>query len=126
MYEIMGEENPILVIEDDEASAYYLEEILAENNIPVLTASSATEALDILDTNNVSLILMDIRLPDLDGYELTRQLRIQGLSVPIIAQTAFALPDDKEKAFLSGCNDYITKPLRKDDLWIMIRKYLKI
>jgi CheY-like chemotaxis protein len=56
----------------------------------------------------------------------TRQLRIQGLSVPIIAQTAFALPDDKEKAFLSGCNDYITKPLRKDDLWIMIRKYLKI
>lgn len=122
----MGEENPILVIEDDEASAFYLEEILAESKIPVLTASSAAEALKILDTKNVSLILMDIRLPDIDGYELTRQLRGKGITVPIIAQTAFALPDDKDKAFSSGCDDYITKPLRKEELWTMIRKYLKI
>ena len=122
----MREDNPILVIEDDEASAYYLEEVVSEMGIPVLTATTAAEAIEILETNKISLIFMDIRLPDVDGYELTMQLRKKGISIPIIAQTAFVLPDDRDKALNSGCNDYLPKPLRKEVLWETLNKYLKI
>lgn len=117
---------PILVIEDDEASAFYLEEILAEINLPVITAYTAAEAIEAVKKNNISLILMDIRLPDMDGYELTRQFRKNGFVAPIIAQTAFVLPNDREKALKSGCNDYLPKPLRRELLWEMLNKYLKI
>jgi CheY-like chemotaxis protein len=122
----MVEVKSILVIEDDEASAYYLEEILAETNIPVLIAATASEALEIMRSNNICLIFMDIRLPDVDGYELTAQLRREGVIIPIIAQTAFVLPDDRHKALNCGCNDYLPKPLRKEVLWDTLNKYLNI
>lgn len=122
----MKGDNSILIIEDDEASAYYLEEILSETVIPVLTADSAEKALKIIDTENICLILMDIRLPDIDGYELTKQLRNRGITIPIIAQTAFVLPDDKEKAIESGCNEYLPKPLRKEILLRALNKHLNI
>ncbi len=121
----MTKGRPILVIEDDEASAYYLEEIMAEIDIPVITASTAAEAIEIMENHDISLVLMDIRLPDMDGYELTTQFRKSGYTIPIIAQTAFVLPDDREKAINSGCDDYLSKPLRKEVLWKMLNKYLK-
>jgi CheY-like chemotaxis protein len=122
----MVEVKSILVIEDDEASAYYLEEILAETNIPVLIAATASEALEIMRSNNICLIFMDIRLPDVDGYELTAQLRREGVIIPILAQTAFVLPDDRHKDLNCGCNDYLPKPLRKEVLWDTLNKYLNI
>jgi CheY-like chemotaxis protein len=117
---------PILVIEDDEASAYYLEEVMGAIGIPVLIATTAAEAEAIITREDVCLILMDIRLPDMDGYELTRKFRTQGLKIPIIAQTAFVLPNDRERALSSGCNDYLTKPLRKEYILEMLKTYLDI
>lgn len=122
----MIDSKPILVIEDDEASAYYLEEVMGAIGIPVLTATTAAEAETIITKEDVCLILMDIRLPDMDGYELTRQLRNQGLKIPIIAQTAFVLPNDREMALSCGCNDYLPKPLRKEYILDMLKKYLNI
>ncbi len=120
----MQEDSAILVIEDDEASAYYLEEILSELEIPVITATTASEAIEIVNKNKIKLIFMDIRLPDMDGYELTTILRNKGVTIPIIAQTAFVLPDDRDKAISSGCDEYLPKPLRKEILWETIHKFL--
>jgi len=122
----MIDSKPILVIEDDEASAYYLEEVMAAIGIPVLTAPTAAEAEAIIAKEDVCLVLMDIRLPDMDGYELTRKFRKQGLKIPIIAQTAFVMPNDKELALNCGCNDYLPKPLRKEYILEMLKKYLNI
>lgn len=117
---------PILVIEDDEASAFYLEEILSEINFSVIIATNSAEAIDIVNKYDFCLILMDIRLPDIDGYELTTQFRNKGITIPIIAQTAFVLPHDREKAINCGCNDYIAKPIRKEVLFEILSNYLNI
>ncbi len=122
----MKEDSAILVIEDDEASAYYLEEILSEFEIPVITATTAAEAMEIVKKKKVKLIFMDIRLPDMDGYELTTIFRNKGITIPIIAQTAFVLPDDRDKALSSGCDEYLPKPLRKEVLWETLSKFLNI
>ena len=67
---------------------------------------------------------MDIQMPIMDGYEATRQIRQFNTEVVIIAQTAFALNGDKEKAIEAGCNDYITKPIKKEQLTLLLKKYL--
>ena len=68
---------------------------------------------------------MDIKMPEMDGYEATRKIRQFNTEVIIIAQTAFALTGDREKAFAAGCNDYISKPIRKDKLKELIQQYFK-
>ena len=68
---------------------------------------------------------MDIKMPDLDGWEVTKRARNQGITIPIIAQTAFAQDTDKTKSIEVGCNDYITKPINKDNLQKIIHTYLK-
>jgi len=74
---------------------------------------------------DLDLILMDIQMPELNGYEVTRQIRQFNKDVVIIAQTAFGLSGDREKAIEAGCNDYIAKPINKDELLSLIQKYFK-
>jgi CheY-like chemotaxis protein len=69
--------------------------------------------------------MMDIKMPEMDGYEATRQIRQFDKEVIIIAQTAFALMGDSEKAIEAGCNDYISKPINRDELMTIIEKYFK-
>jgi len=71
------------------------------------------------------LVLMDIKMPIMDGYEATRQIRLFNKDVVIIAQTAFALTGDREKAIAAGCNDYISKPIKKNELMVLVQKYFK-
>ncbi|MCD4760340.1 response regulator, partial [bacterium] len=73
----------------------------------------------------IDLVLMDIQLPDISGYEVTKQLKIINKDIPVIAQTAFALEGDKEKSLEAGCDDYITKPIKAKKLLSLIDKYLK-
>lgn len=82
------------------------------------TARTGAEAVQIIQCNpNIDLILMDIRLPGIDGCETTKQLRQFNQKVVIVAQTAFTMLGDKEKALAGGCNNYITKPLRRPGLF---------
>ena len=74
---------------------------------------------------DIDLVLMDIQMPDMDGYEATRQIRLFNKDVVIIAQTAFALTGDREKAIEAGCNDYISKPIKKDELMVLVQKHFK-
>ena len=75
------------------------------------------------DNPDIDLILMDIRMPELDGYKATQQIREFNKEVVIIAQTAYGLSGDREKSIESGCNDYITKPIAEAELRALIQKY---
>jgi PAS domain S-box-containing protein len=114
----------ILIAEDDDISKMLVSAIVKEMCSEVLVAISGSKVIEISHDNpDIDLILMDIQMPDLNGYEATRQIRQFNKTVVIIAQTAFAQTGDREKSIAAGCNDYISKPISKDKLLAMIHKY---
>jgi signal transduction histidine kinase/CheY-like chemotaxis protein len=116
----------ILIVEDDETSGTYLSTILSNISNKLLYASSGIEAVKICQSNpDINLVLMDIQMPGMNGYEATQQIRKFNMEVIIIAQTAFAMAGDKEKAIKSGCNNYISKPINKAELLSLIQKYFE-
>ena len=116
----------ILIVEDYGPSLAFLSKVLAKHCKEILTSSSGAKAVEVCRINaDIDLVLMDIKLPDLDGYEATRQIRQFNKDVIIIAQTAFGLTGDREKAIEAGCNDYISKPIIIDKLFPLIIDYCK-
>lgn len=116
----------ILITEDDETSETLLSIIVKKFSKELLKAKTGKEAVEICRKNSdINLILMDIQMPDMDGYEATRQIRQFNGEVIIIAQTAYGLSGDKEKAIEAGCSDYISKPINRDKLLVLIQKYFK-
>ena len=114
----------VLIVEDDETSERLLAIQISHISETVLEAITGTEAVDICRQNpDIDLILMDIQLPEMDGYEATRQIREFNKEVIIIALTAYGFDGDREKAMKAGCNDYNAKPVSKDQLINMIQKY---
>jgi PAS domain S-box-containing protein len=114
----------ILIAEDDEISEMLLSVNVSEFSNEIINVRTGTEAIEACNNNpDLDLILMDIQMPSLDGYEATRQIRKFNKDVIIIAQTAFGLTGDREKSLDVGCNDYITKPIKKDELDSLIKKY---
>ncbi len=115
----------ILVVEDEEFNRIYFEELLNQIHCDVIVANNGLEAIEICQNNEaIDLILMDIKMPLMDGYEATKEIKKIRPNLPIIAQTAFALLGDKNKSLENGCDDYISKPVKKDVLINLIRKYL--
>lgn len=107
----------ILIAEDDESSKKLISISVRKFADEILCARTGTEAVEICRRNpDIDLILMDIQMPEMNGYEATRQIRKFYKSVVIIAQTAYALSGDREKALEAGCNDYIAKPLKREAL----------
>jgi CheY-like chemotaxis protein len=116
----------ILIVEDDEPSMFVISMIVKKFAKEIISARNGIEAVDAcLKNQDIDLILMDKQMPKLDGYEATRQIRKFNKDVIIIAQTAYALEGDKEKAIAAGCNDYISKPIKADELERKINQYLK-
>ncbi|HQK71645.1 MAG TPA: ATP-binding protein, partial [Bacteroidales bacterium] len=115
----------IIIADDEETSFLLLKTILAPYGITCLHAANGKDTLRILDNEkDVSLILLDIKMPVLDGYETVKKIRERNISIPVIAVTAYAFPSDREKALASGCNDYISKPIVKQELISKLKKYL--
>ncbi len=110
----------ILIVEDDPYNMEYLKEILTIGGLNFLTAINGKEAIQISYKEPIDLILMDIRLPDLDGYEVTRQIKKYKPDLVIIAQTAYVSNEEIQKARDAGCTDYISKPTNKNILLSMI------
>lgn len=107
----------ILIAEDDDASFLLLKNFLKKTGISVLRATNGKEAIDTARQNpDIDLILMDIKLPFVNGLEATMEIRRHNSRIPIIAQTAFAFETDVEKSFDAGCNDHITKPINRRTL----------
>lgn len=114
----------MLIAEDNEESTFYLSLIVKPFAQEVITVKTGLDVIEECIKNpDINLVLMDIQMPDIDGYEATRQIRKFNKEVVIIAQTAFAFNGDKIKALEAGCNDYISKPFRKVDMIQLIEKY---
>jgi PAS domain S-box-containing protein len=114
----------ILIAEDDEVSEMLIDSYIKSFGRDFLKARTGVEAVEACRNNpDIDLILMDIRMPDMGGYEATQQIRRFNKEVIIIAQTAHGLTGDREKAIDAGCNDYISKPINKTDLLALIHKY---
>lgn len=124
----IGDENrniKILVAEDEEFAREFLGIILNKPDITLIYAIDGVEAVEKSRENpDLDLILMDIKLPKMDGYAATKSIREFNKKVPIIAQTAYALAGDREKAIKAGCNDHITKPINSDNLLNMINELI--
>jgi CheY-like chemotaxis protein len=121
---ILSRKINIIIAEDDPASqqllAYFLEDV-SKQIFPALTG---TEAVALCRTHpEVDLVLMDVKMPELNGYEATKAIRAFNPEVIIIAQTAFGLSGDREKALAAGCNEYLPKPIDKKLLLSVIDRF---
>ncbi|NQU33105.1 MAG: PAS domain S-box protein [Bacteroidetes bacterium] len=117
----------ILIAEDEDISDRYLTIILDSISPTLLHASNGKEAIELCRNNNdIDLILMDIKMPITGGYEATKEIRKFNKDIIIIAQTAYSLPGDNKKAIDAGCNDYISKPIKKELLMGLIEKYFGV
>ncbi len=115
--DLMRGKMKILIAEDDMASFRHLSIVLRELSKEIIHVTSGSEAVKACrDNPDIDLVLMDIKMPIMNGLEATRQIREFNSSIIIIAQTAYALAGDKEKAMGAGCNDYLPKPIKKNEL----------
>lgn len=115
----------VLIVEDDEFNMYYLEKLVKDLKLNYLSAPNGNTALELFrEHTDIDLVLMDIQLPDISGYELTKIMKQSNKDIPIVAQTAFAMEEDRQKCFEAGCDEYTHKPVSKENLYKKIIKYL--
>ena len=115
----------ILIIEDDPSSFEYLYEVLSFTNCDIHHVSNGEEALRQIYKHSFDIILLDIQLPEIDGYHVAKTIRQSNPAIPIIAQTALAMSSDRIKCMEAGCSDYLTKPLQFEKLLDTIHKYFE-
>ncbi|MDA3955028.1 MAG: ATP-binding protein [Bacteroidales bacterium] len=116
----------ILIVEDDMVSFNYLEEVLSDLKIDYIHAKNGKEAVEMYKQNQtVNLILMDVRMPIMNGYAATKEIKKINPKIPIIAQTAYAMVSDRQMAIEAGCDDYISKPIEEERLIEILEKYLR-
>ena len=114
----------ILIVEDDKTSELLISMVVRTVGKEILKADTGLAAIEACRKHpDIDLILMDVKMPEMDGYEAARQIRQFNKKTVIIAQTAYALTGEQEKAITAGCNDYISKPIQKDQLKRLINKY---
>jgi two-component system cell cycle response regulator DivK len=115
----------ILIVEDVESNYLYLNAVLSKLNVRIEWALNGLEAVSFAKENpEIALILMDLQMPEMNGYDATREIKKIFPDMKIIAQTAFAMSDDRAKAIEAGCDDYLAKPIRSKDLLETVNKYL--
>ncbi len=113
----------ILIVEDDPTNLMFLKEIFEPLKINVIEVNNGADAIEIIKKRTkIDIILMDIQLPEMDGFETTKQIKTINPSIPIVAQTAFAFATDKQKSIDAGCDDFITKPINTDKLFNIIKR----
>ena len=114
----------ILVAEDVASNYQLISAFLASSDVNIIWAQNGVEAVDIFTKNrNIDIILMDIQMPLMDGLKALEKIRKLDGDVPVIVNTAFYLSDEKERSFAAGCTDYMTKPIKKEELISKLSKY---
>jgi PAS domain S-box-containing protein len=119
------QDRTILIVEDEESNYFLLERILKRTNANVVWAKNGIDAISMANKGNIDLILMDIRMPVMDGYEATGEIRKFNQTIPVIAQTAYALKGERERSLAAGCNGYISKPIDTRDFLDTVIKFIK-
>ena len=115
----------ILVVEDDRSTARLMQAVLRHGGYEVVEAGNGIEAMAVMDTQHIDLIVLDVMMPKMDGYEFTERLRSCGSMVPILMVTAKQLPEEKCKGFLVGTDDYMVKPVNQEELLLRIKALLR-
>ena len=115
----------ILVVEDNANTRRLMEAVLTQHGYQPILASDGVEALEILDRKHVDLILLDIMMPRMDGYEFTQTLRESGCDLPILMVTAREKPADKHRGFQIGTDDYMVKPVDEEEMILRIAALLR-
>lgn len=116
----------VLITEDEEVNFFYLKTLLKKTQARILRAKNGKEAVDIIAEHKggIDLVLMDINMPVMDGYEAMRIIKSKHPDLPIIAQTAYTLNNDRHKCLKAGFNDYIAKPINRVALFRMVNDNL--
>lgn len=115
----------ILVVDDDKNTRLLLKAVLQAENYSVHTAENGEEALEVMDREHIDLVVLDIMMPKMDGYEFTKLLRESDNNLPILMVSAKQLPADKQKGFLVGTDDYMTKPIDETEMLLRIKALLR-
>ena len=115
----------ILVVDDDDNTRMFLRAVLENNGYTVSTASNGKRALDVMDKEHIDLVVLDIMMPEMDGYEFTKIVRESQNNLPILMVSAKQLPSDKHKGFIVGTDDYITKPIDDEEMLYRIKALLR-
>jgi len=115
----------ILVVDDDTHTRMLLKAVLQAENYSVFTAANGEEALAVMDKEHIDLVVLDIMMPKMDGYEFTKTLRENDNNLPILMVSAKQLPADKQKGFLVGTDDYMTKPIDEMEMLLRIKALLR-
>lgn len=115
----------ILVVDDDKNTRLLLRAVLEAENYTVITAENGEDALAVMDREHVDLVVLDIMMPKMDGYEFTKALRSVNNDLPILMVSAKQLPEDKHKGFIVGTDDYMTKPIDEEEMLLRIKALLR-
>lgn len=115
----------ILVVDDDKNTRRLLKAVLESEHYVVFTADNGENALDVMDREHIDLVVLDIMMPKMDGYEFTKTLRDCQNNLPILMISAKQLPEDKHKGFYVGTDDYITKPIDEKEMLLRIKALLR-
>jgi CheY-like chemotaxis protein len=116
----------VLITEDEEVSFFYLKTLLKKTEVRIMRAKNGKEAVDLINEHagGIDLVLMDLNMPVMDGYEAMRIIKSKHPEIPVIAQTAYTLNNDRHKCLQAGFNDYISKPINRLALFRMVNENL--
>ena len=115
----------ILVVEDDKHTRKLFETILKREGYSVFTAVDGLNAMEVLENQFINLIILDIMMPNMDGYEFVKEVRESNCTIPILMATAKHLPEDKKRGFIVGTDDYMTKPIDTEEMLLRIKALLR-
>jgi len=118
-------EKIILIVEDEHINFRYLQEILKKTQAQILRAENGLEAIETAKEKNVDLILMDIKMPVMNGFEATQKIKEKYPKIKVIAQTAYSSEADKQLAYRYGCSDFLSKPISQEELFKTVNKHLE-
>ena len=118
----------VLIVEDNELNLKLFRDLLEAHNIKTLEVRDGTKAVQVTEENLPDLILLDIQLPHISGFDISRELKKRDKTkhIPIIAVTAFAMHEDEDKILAAGCEAYMSKPISIAPFIAIVRKYLKV
>jgi CheY-like chemotaxis protein len=119
------EDKVVVIAEDEQINYLFLKAVLKPTKAKVIWTKTGRETIDICNTEKVDLVLMDIKMPDLNGLEATIEIKKDFPNLPIIAQTAYAMEEDEDASIEAGCDDYISKPIRPENLLTIMSKYIQ-
>ena len=115
----------ILVVEDDLGTRTFVEDVLLDAGYEPITTANGMEALEMLEQKHIDLMILDVMMPKMDGYELLEQIRGAGMDMPVLMVTAKQTLSDKKKGFLLGADDYLIKPFEEEEMLLRIKALLR-